>query len=841
MAGRKEKPTQEAHEHHRFDQDRGPPLWHQALWIGGIYFLLSFAWIILSDWILLRLVLNEQTLIQVSMFKGLGFISVTTILITFLALRLTRTIKQTTRLYELLFAVNRAIIYERNPTTIAQQACRIAAERGGFQLAWVALIDGETSRIYPLAAWGRTAFLDHLVLDTTDDAHMTSPLGTALRSGEPRICVDVQTADYMAIWRTRYEAQGLRSSAAFPLWIEEKIVGAFCCYADQPRTFSPEEISLLTAFTDDLAFAIESAYRERERRNAVDALERSERRFRTLAEYAPDAIYRLGLHPHRFTEYISPAITSITGYAPEDYYRDPNLCIDIVHPDDRPHFEALLNSQARTDGPLTLRWLHKNGAIIWIEQHHTRIYDKQGHFVALEGVARDITARIEAQAILERYRLLSENMHDIVLFVRKADRRIIEANAAAEEVYGYSRTRLLQCTLDDLRAPSTRPTIGGQLAAAASGGLIFETEHQRSDGSTFPVEVSTTSMRYGGESVLLSVIRDLSQRRAAEAQIRLQGEVLAAVANAIVITDTKGIIQWVNPAFTTLTGYPAEEVLGQNPRIFASGHQDRHYYAQLWATIVDGKVWQGETINRRRDGTIYTEEQVITPVQMHGNGITHFVAIKQDITERKEAEAALRTAHDALIASYDSTLAGWSQALDLRDRETEGHSSRVTLLTLQLARVLGFNEDELEHVRRGALLHDIGKIGIPDAILHKPGPLTDHEWRIMRRHPEYAYQLLQPIAFLRPALAIPYCHHEHWDGSGYPRGLKGDEIPLAARIFTIVDVWDALTSDRPYRAALSHEAAREYIEAQAGSIFDPWIVKTFLAMLDQAGAPVMVH
>ncbi len=185
-----------------------------------------------------------------------------------------------------------------------------------------------------------------------------------------------------------------------------------------------------------------------------------------------------------------------------------------------------------------------------------------------------------------------------------------------------------------------------------------------------------------------------------------------------------------------------------------------------------------------------------------------------------------------LTEAYDATIEGWSRALDMRDKDTEGHSQRVTELTLRLAWSLGVPEEELAHIRRGAQLHDIGKMGIPDAILLKPAPLTKDEWQIMRQHPQLALDFLSPIEFLRPALEIPYCHHERWDGSGYPRGLKGEEIPLSARIFAVVDVWDALTSDRPYRPAWSKEKALAYIRAQAGSHLDPRVVEHFLAALE---------
>ncbi|HEY6838909.1 MAG TPA: HD domain-containing phosphohydrolase [Geobacteraceae bacterium] len=183
-----------------------------------------------------------------------------------------------------------------------------------------------------------------------------------------------------------------------------------------------------------------------------------------------------------------------------------------------------------------------------------------------------------------------------------------------------------------------------------------------------------------------------------------------------------------------------------------------------------------------------------------------------------------------LSQAYDATIEGWSHFLDLRDKETEGHSLRVSDITVALAREMGMTETELVHVRRGALLHDIGKMGIPDSILLKPGSLNDAEREIMRRHPVYAMEMLSPIQYLRPTLVIPYCHHEKWDGTGYPRGLKGNEIPLEARIFTVVDVWDALLSDRPYRKAWPREEVRQHLHDLAGSHFDPLVVQKFLAL-----------
>jgi HD-GYP domain-containing protein (c-di-GMP phosphodiesterase class II) len=187
-----------------------------------------------------------------------------------------------------------------------------------------------------------------------------------------------------------------------------------------------------------------------------------------------------------------------------------------------------------------------------------------------------------------------------------------------------------------------------------------------------------------------------------------------------------------------------------------------------------------------------------------------------------------------LVPAYEAIIEAWSAALDLRDKEAKGHSRRVTEMTLSLAEAMGVSNQELTNFRWGALLHDIGNMAVPESILHKQGELTVEEWVTIHMHPYYAFEMLAPIDLLKPALDIPYCHHEKWDGTGYPRGLKGEQIPLAARIFAVADVWDALTSDRPYRKAWTKEKALKHIRTQAGKHFDPKIVNVFIKLVENA-------
>jgi HD-GYP domain-containing protein (c-di-GMP phosphodiesterase class II) len=181
--------------------------------------------------------------------------------------------------------------------------------------------------------------------------------------------------------------------------------------------------------------------------------------------------------------------------------------------------------------------------------------------------------------------------------------------------------------------------------------------------------------------------------------------------------------------------------------------------------------------------------------------------------------------------TLDATIDGWTHALALRDEDTSTHTQRVTELVTQLSRKIGLSEDLINVLRRGARLHDIGKMGIPDKILLKPGPLDGDDWKLMQKHPLFAYEMLHAIPFVEGALDVPYCHHERWDGTGYPRGLKGEEIPLLARIFSVVDVWDALCSNRPYRPAWARARAIQYLVEQSGRQFDPYMTTAFLDMI----------
>jgi PAS domain S-box-containing protein/putative nucleotidyltransferase with HDIG domain len=484
-----------------------------------------------------------------------------------------------------------------------------------------------------------------------------------------------------------------------------------------------------------------------------------------------------------------------------------------------------------------------------------------------------------------RFRILFEQAADVILQLEITPEGIPvirEANNATLRVLGYERDELIGRPVSLIEDVSDAPkVIEGRRQNILSGtGTVFETRHRCKDGTTRDFECSVTEMKVGSKTFAISVERDVTERSRAVDRIRRQLEHLTAMSaiDRVIAAnfDLKLSLSQILTHVTTELGMDAADILILNSNTqmleFCVEHGFRTKAAKK-APIHLGEGYAGRAALDRRlvqfsnllddpeyalSATHWKDEEfacyygvpLISKGQVRGVlEVFRRTALEPDAEwfdflnalagqtaiaiENSTLFVSLERSNLELSMAYDATIEGWSHALDLRDKETEGHTQRVTEMTAKLARAFGLSDEELVQVRWGALLHDIGKMGVPDGILHKPGSLTDEEWVAMRRHPVFAYEMLSPIRYLRLALDIPYCHHEKWDGTGYPRGLKGAQIPLIARIFAVVDVWDALRSDRPYRAAWIEEKVREYILTSSGTHFDPKVVEVFMQMNKQ--------
>jgi PAS domain S-box-containing protein/putative nucleotidyltransferase with HDIG domain len=527
----------------------------------------------------------------------------------------------------------------------------------------------------------------------------------------------------------------------------------------------------------------------------------------------------------------------------------------------------------------------KNGQPVYVEENTIALTDQRGKITGYVSVNRDITERRKAEeALRENERLLSEsqrighvgswsyNLNTNSLQYSDEMYRLFDVSprefphsseAFLNLIYPLDHPAAVQWMLD-IR-------MGRQ-----PGELDFRIFRKNGELRYLQCRGAITFDSTGRPVRFIGMAQDITERKLAEIQIRQQIERLnalreidQAISTSFDLNITLDILlsQVIAQLQVDAADVLLEDSTGQMLEYVAGRGFRTSAVETARVRMADSQA--GRAMRERRSIHIESykpDERLLTPLGASENFVSYFslpLIVKGkskgvleifhraplhpysewlDFLNTLAGQAGiaienttlfenLERSNQELSQAYDATIEGWSRALDLRDKETEGHTLRVTVVTIKLARAFNFPEEELLHTRWGALLHDIGKMGVPDNILLKPEPLTEEEWIIMRKHAQYAYDLLKPIAFLGSALDIPYCHHEKWDGTGYPRGLKEDEIPLAARLFAIVDVWDALTSDRPYRPAWSKDEALAYIRDQSGKHFDPQVIEAFLKMI----------
>jgi PAS domain S-box-containing protein len=619
---------------------------------------------------------------------------------------------------------------------------------------------------------------------------------------------------------------------------------------------------------------------------AEASLRDSRERFEILARAAHEGLWDWDLE--RDVVWRSEGYEAFLGYRPAEANGPTSVWRDRIHSADVERVMGSLREalDAGEEWSEQYRLRRADGEWAVVVDRGLPLRGPSGEVVRMLGAIIDVTdreraaeAERQAQHAIATLAAVVESSQDAIASV-DAEGRVMTWNAASERLSGFSAAEVVGRPIAEFMPPSPQRSLAAiREVLGGAPGSRFESEALRKDGSRLPVSISVSPVRDALGDVIgaSTIVRDASEARERERERGVQMRRLASLRSvdlAIAASlDLRIVSAVILQQMTSSLGLDAAAIL-----LFDSETQSLRFGAGRGfegsairrTQLRIGESLAGEALLTRRPvyalesadalradrarAPVYDEERVLAyaacPLVAKGRPVGvlegfHRLPLEvggdwREFLETLAGQAAIAVDNVALFdglqrtnahlaVAYDATIEGWSRALDLRDKETEGHSRRVTELTLRLARAAGLGEPELVHVRRGALLHDIGKLGIPDAILHKPGRLDEEEWAVMRRHPQIGRDLLAPILYLRPALDIPYCHHERWDGGGYPRGLAGEAIPRAARIFAIADAFDALRSDRPYRPRCSVERAVERIATEAGIRFDPRLVDVFLA------------
>ncbi len=661
---------------------------------------------------------------------------------------------------------NMVLVHAKEEAQLLKNICSTIVEAGGYRHAWVGYAEhGEVWNVRPVVGSGGGGHPAGIETTWADDEHGRGPVGTALKTGRPAVAKNIRRASKGEPWRERALEYGYSSSIALPLIDDGRPFGALTIYADTPQAIDDEEVRLLTELANDLAYGIKALRTREDHRLAEEKLRESQRSLSTLMSNLPGMAYRCQNDREWTMEFVSDGCYDLTGYRPEEMINNAEVSYSqVIHPD---HRDSIWNDvQTALQERKHFQFVYR---IIDKSGTEKWVWEQgQGVYSAggeLLALEGLITDISERKRAEEKVELHLERLNAL---------RTIEMAVTASLDLRVTLNVLLEQLINRLNVDAAAVLYlnPSTMVLNYSAGKGFRTE--RIKRVSLRLDESYAGHVARGRKYL--AIPDLSK---SEKNLSFRGYDFSQA----FLTQEEG--------FKAYFGLPL---------------------------IVKGQVKGVLEVFRR------------SPFEPDSEWLNFLEALAGQAAiaiDNASLFDDLQRSHEDLIIAYDRTIEGWSRALDYRDRETGNHSQRVTEMTLRIAREMGMKEEELMHVRRGALLHDIGKLGVPDHILLSTGELTDEDWAKIKRHPVLAYELLSPIPYLRPALDIPYCHHEKWDGTGYPRGLKGELIPLAARIFAVVDVWDALRSDRTYRPAWPVDKVKEYLRENAGSHFDPEVVETF--------------
>ncbi len=747
-------------------------------------------------------------------------------------------------LYDMLSQTNQAIVRMTRREDLFPVVCRIAVEHGHFRFAWISLIDKDRQHLKPVAEYGDdTGYVaQKRVSADASDPSGRGPSGQALRSGDHAVSNDFLNDPAAAPWHEAARRAGVRASAAFPIRESGTMVGVMTLCAGEPGFFTEDMLPTLDEMAVDVSFALDSFRQKAELAQADEALRASELNYRQLFAANPHPMWVYDLETLRFLAVNDAAVTHY-GYTRNEF--QTMTIADIRPAEDIPR---LLQDVANAKG-MKIRspgvWRHrkKDGTLIEAEIT-THALDFGGRRTEVV-LAHDVTERLAAINTLrqseERFRATFEQAAVGMAHVAP-DGRWLRVNQKLCDIVGYTREELLARSFQDITHPDDleRDLVQmRQLLAREIPTYSMEKRYLRKGGAIVWIDLTVALVRKdsGEPDYFISVVEDISARKQIEEALRtaeqqFRGLVEQSIAGIYVIQDDK--LVYANPRLAEILAYDCADLIGRDVLSVVAENDRAMVVAKTrrWLASKEPSL-DYDCIALRHDGSTIK-------VGVHGAHATYrqrpaIIGMIQDISDKKRAEEEIQRYLTQLETAFMSTVEVATTMSEMRDPYTAGHERRVGEIAVAIGTEMGFDKQRLEGLRVAGYLHDIGKITIPAEILSKPGKLSPIEFQLIKGHSQASYNVLKDVKFPWPVAQVALQHHERMDGSGYPQGLKGEDILLEARILAVSDVIEAMASHRPYRPSLGIDKALAEIERGRGSAYDSVVADACLKLFREKG------
>jgi len=704
-----------------------------------------------------------------------------------------------------------------------------AIEVSGFDTGVIYILDEKSGDFKASCTYGGSSFL----LDRYSVLKADSADARFLKKGSP---LYITSEEFTPPFDAQLRPEGFTFDATIPVLYQDKVIASLGIFSHTQNNMPAIVRDSLEAIAADIGVIID-------RLASRQALQGSEERYRFITDHTADVIWVLD-KKLSYT-FISPSVTRLRGFTVEEVM-ERNVTRQITPASIDALTRAIesggipaLSEAAGQDQwfTLELEMYHKDGSTVWMETSMTVITNERGEFNGLLGISRDVSARRQAEKDIQQRAALLDAAYDSII-AYGLEGKIVYANQTACSIRGFSRDEMLTMNMRQLVPSDKLPGLEERhRQLLEQGELSSEAVHIRKDGSAFIVDTHLRMVKLGGDTLVIAAHRDITLRKQMEKLLTDSEAKYRAVVermhDVLYRTDSKGDIVLVSPSVTRLLGVEsAGQVIGKNLAMdFYANPQDRARTLEL--LNAQGEIVDHEVILRRPDGELITVAANSHIYRDAGGQPAGVEGVIRDITGRKKAEAELRTALDRLNSSLESTIDAIAMMSELRDPYTAGHQRRVTQLALAIAAELGIADERMYPLRVAGLLHDVGKIYVPSEILSKPGRLTYLEMELARAHAAAGYDIIAAIKFPWPIADMVVQHHERMDGSGYPAGIKGDEITLEARILAVADVTEAMMSHRPYRPSLGMDKALAEITANRGRLYDEKAVDACIKLLTE--------